>query len=205
MRAFSFFVCYILMMNHTPQIRRAIQFAARKHHGQMRVAHGGLPYIIHPFTVALLVAEDGAHDDVVAAALLHDTIEDTATTREEIASAFNERVAELVVAVSEVREQDGREIGWRERKDSYLALLARSADDALLIAMADKVDNIESRLDEYEREGETFFTHFSQPNSEYVWFHGEVLKLAEARLPEHPLTKRLAEVHARQVAAFAGK
>lgn len=82
-------------MNHTPQIRKAIHFAARKHHGHLRISSEPdkpLPYIVHLFSVALLVAEDGSGDDVVAAALLHDTIEDTQTTREEIAEAFNDRV-----------------------------------------------------------------------------------------------------------------
>ncbi|MFI5260753.1 MAG: HD domain-containing protein, partial [Candidatus Paceibacteria bacterium] len=103
-------------MNHTPQIKKAIQFAARKHHGQMRVETEPLPYITHLFSVALLVAEDGVHDDVVTAALLHDTIEDTGTTREEIVAAFNERVAELVESVSELKEKVGKALDWKERK-----------------------------------------------------------------------------------------
>src|ERR1035437_7961806 len=105
-------------MNHTPQIKRAIQFAARKHHGQFRRETDPLPYITHPFSVALLVAEDGAGDDVVTAALLHDTIEDTRTTREEIVEHFNERVAVLVEAVSEIKEKDGKKIKWKERKEA---------------------------------------------------------------------------------------
>lgn len=192
---------YTQPMNHTPQIKKAIQFAARKHDGQKRVADRSLPYITHPFSVALLVAEDGAHDDVVVAALLHDTLEDTATTREEIVEAFNGRVADLVAAVSEVR-QDGA--AWRERKMKYLDLLGRSDDDALLIAAADKIDNIESRLEEYACEGEAFLARFGQPNGEYLWFHGEVLRLVQARLPDHSLTKRFAEAHAKQLETFDG-
>ena len=108
-------------MNHTPQIKRAIQFAARKHHGHMRVAsttEAPLPYITHLFSVALLVAEDGAHDDVVTAALLHDVLEDTDTTREEIVAAFSEHVAELVEAVSEAKSLE-----WKARKEDYIALI----------------------------------------------------------------------------------
>lgn len=94
-------------MNHTPQIKSAIQFAARKHHGHMRQEAEPLPYITHLFSVALLVAEDGAGDDIVTAALLHDTLEDTDTTRKEIVQSFNEHVAELVEAISETKEKDG--------------------------------------------------------------------------------------------------
>ena len=187
-------------MNHTPQIKKAIQFAARKHHGQMRKEAEPLPYITHLFSVALLVAEDGASDDVVTAALLHDTLEDTETTRAELVSAFNERVAELVEAVSE-----SKELAWKERKERYLARLENADEDAVRIAAADKIDNIESKLEAYEREGESLLKRWSQPPAEYLWYHGEALRIAEMRLPEHPLTKRLAEAHAKEKEAFAGK
>lgn len=182
-------------MNHTPQIKRAIQFAARKHHGQFRKKIEPLPYITHLFSVALLVAEDGADDDVVTAALLHDTIEDTGTTREEITSAFNERVAILVESVSEIKEKNGKKLNWKERKTAYLANLENASDDALLIAIADKVDNVESRNEEFKREGALFLKRWKQPNKEYIWFYGEALRIAQSRLPEHSLTKRYTDAY----------
>lgn len=189
-------------MNHTPQIKKAIQFAARKHHGQFRKETEPLPYITHPFSVALLVAEDGAHDDVVTAALLHDTIEDTDTTREEIVKAFNERVAELIESVSEPKERDGKKLSWKERKMHYLAHLEDASDDAVLIAVADKIDNIESKLEAFESEGESLLQRWGQPVGEYIWYHGEALHIAVKRLPEHPLTKRLAEAYAKEKEVF---
>ena len=195
-------------MNHTPQIKKAIQFAARKHHGHMRVAGAQdepLPYITHLFSVALLVAEDGVHDDVVTAALLHDTIEDTSTTREEIAEAFNEYVAELVVAVSELRGSGGEMLNWKDVKTQYLAGMERASDDVVLIAVADKIDNVEGRIEGYKTDGDAFLAHWQQPNEEHLWFYGEALRIAQARLPEHPLTTRFAQVHARQCELFAGE
>ena len=192
-------------MNHTPQIKKAIQFAARKHHGQMRISGESLPYITHLFSVALLVAEDGADDDVVTAALLHDTLEDTDTTREEIVEAFNERVAGLVESVSEIKERDGKRIEWKEYKQNYLALMESVSDDALLIAIADKVDNVESRIEEYEKEGEAFLKRWKRPNEDYLWFYSEALRIAQVRLPEHPLTKRFAQAHERQQRVFEKK
>ena len=191
-------------MNHTPQIKRAIQFAARKHHGQMRRETEPLPYITHLFSVALLVAEDGADDDVVTAALLHDTLEDTDTTREEIIAAFNERVVALVESVSEIKEKEGKKFDWKERKMDYFARLEHASDDAVLIAIADKIDNIESKLESFEKEGETLLKRWKQPPGEYLWFHGEALRIAQERLPDHPLTKRLADVHTREKEVFAG-
>ena len=193
-------------MNHTPQIKKAIQFAARKHHGQMRVAREEdrpLPYITHLFSVALLAAEDGARDEIVIAALLHDTLEDTGTTRAELAHEFGEGVAELVEAVSERTEKDGKPLSWKERKEDYLERLAQASDEAVLIATADKVDNVESRIEEYEKSGEAFLKQWKRPNEDYLWFYGEAARIAQSRLPEHPLTKRLAQAQARQVALFA--
>ena len=154
-------------MNHTPQIKRAIQFAARKYHGQFRAEKEPLPYVTHLFSVALLVAEDGASDDVVTAALLHATLEDTDTTREEIVAAFNERVATLVAAVSEVKEKDG------------------------------------NKLEAFLKEGESLHASWKQPVEEYLWYHGEALRIAQKRLPEHRLSMRLAEVHAKEGKVFA--
>ncbi|MCR4333940.1 MAG: HD domain-containing protein [Patescibacteria group bacterium] len=192
-------------MNHTPQIKKAIQFAARKHHGQMRAEIEPLPYITHLFSVALLAAEDGADDNVVTASLLHDTLEDTDTTREELVSAFNERVAEFVEAVSEIKEKDGEKIHWKERKTAYLANLETAPDEAVLIAIADKVDNVESMLEAFEKEGPSFLIRLnhSDTNNDQIWFHGEALRIAQTRLPEHRLTKRYAEVYARECAMLS--
>lgn len=189
-------------MNHTPQIKKAIQFAAKKHHGQMRREAEPLPYITHLFSVALLVAEDGADDDVVTAALLHDTLEDTHTTHKEIVDVFNERVAELVASVSELTEKDGVTLDWKKRKMHYLAGVERASDGAVLIAIADKIDNIESKLEAFQTEGDVLLKRWKQPIEEYLWFHGEALCVARARLPEHPLTKRLAEAHAKEIKTF---
>jgi len=190
-------------MNHTPQIKKAIQFAAKKHHGQMRREAEPLPYVTHLFSTALLVAEGGADDDVVIAALLHDTLEDTETTREELVTAFNERIASLVESVSEPREKDGEILNWKERKTIYLENLEASSNDAVRIAVADKIDNIESKLEAFAREGKTLLERWSQPATEYIWYHGVVLKIALQRLPEHSLTKRLREVHTQECAIFS--
>jgi (p)ppGpp synthase/HD superfamily hydrolase len=187
-------------MNHTPQIKKAIQFSARKHQGQLRRESEPLPYITHPFSVAILVAEDGAHDDVVTAALLHDTIEDTETTREEIAAVFNEYVAELVMHVTE-----DKSLPWKARKAGYLTHLETAPEEALLIAMADKIDNIESKLEAFAKEGKALLERWAYPTTEYLWYHGEALKIAQKRLPDHRLTKRLHEVHTREREVLSGE
>lgn len=188
-------------MNHTPQIKKALQFAARKHDGQYRKEIQPLPYITHLISVALLVAEGGADDDTVTAALLHDTIEDTATTREEIAHEFNERVANLVETVTEPKDA---ELSWRMRKEHYLAKIEAGSDEALLVSLADKIDNIESKVAAFEREGAALLARWQQPFAEYLWYHEEVARIAKKRLPDHPLTLRLVEAVAYEAKTLAG-
>ncbi|MDB5244669.1 MAG: relA 1 [Parcubacteria group bacterium] len=159
-----------------------------------------MPVVTHLFSVALLVAEDGAPDDVVIAALLHDTLEDTETTRDEIISNFNRQVADYIAEVSEKKE-----LPWKERKVDYLALMETVSDGALLIAIADKVDNVESRNEEFEKEGEAFLKKWTRPNSDYIWFYGEALKISQERLPDHRLTKRYGEAFAQMSRLTEGK
>lgn len=180
-------------MNHTPEIKKAIQFAALKHRDHVRRNALAYPYITHLFSVALLVAETGAEDDAVIAALLHDTLEDTDTRPEEIERAFGPRVLALVQAVSEPRGAP-----WKTRKETYLAQLKNASENALLISLADKIDNTESKIEEFASEGQEFLEKFTQSGDDYLWFHSEVLKVMRERLPDHPLTKRLAEAHTKE-------
>jgi (p)ppGpp synthase/HD superfamily hydrolase len=189
-------------MNHTPEIKRAIQFAARKHHGQFRKESEPLPYITHPFSTALLVAETGADDETVIAALLHDTLEDTDTTEEEITGAFGRRVANIVIEVTEPADEVGHVLEWKERKKMYLAQIELGSEEALIVAMADKIDNIESRLEGFKHEGLQFSRKWSQSEDSYLWFYGAVLHIAEEKLPKHPLTKRLREAYRQEQKVF---
>lgn len=186
-------------MNHTPQIKKAIEFAAKKHQTHVRNGADALPYVTHLFSVALLVAEDGADDDIVCAALLHDVVEDTGTSWEEVAAAFNQRVADMVAEVSEPKD-----VPWKERKQTYLAQVEAASEGALLIATADKIDNLESKIAGFQREGGTFLGNWRQPPADYIWFNGEALRIAQQRIPEHRLTKRLASLHEREKTLFGG-
>lgn len=96
-------------------IHRAIYFAVQAHDGQKRKGTD-IPYIAHPFEVAQLLMEAGAEDEVVAAGLLHDTVEDTAVTAADVQKQFGVRVAELVMLCSEEKG-----LSWEERKNQMLA------------------------------------------------------------------------------------
>jgi guanosine-3',5'-bis(diphosphate) 3'-pyrophosphohydrolase len=121
----------------------AAELAARRHNGMARKGRGGEPYINHLAEVANLLsaATDGADAELVAAGWLHDTIEDTVTTREELAQKFSERVAALVVECT-----DDMSLPKAERRRLQVVNAPHKSPAAKLIKIADKISNIGARI-----------------------------------------------------------
>ena len=119
-------------------IRRAYRYADDKHRDQMR--HSGEPYITHPLGVARIAAGLGLDAETIQAALLHDVVEDTITTPEEIRGAFGARTEDLVVWLT---APDARVAGDAVR-DYYRRLLEQGPPDAHLLKIADRSDNLRS-------------------------------------------------------------
>ncbi len=119
-------------------ILRAAAFAAERHRDQRRKGSEAAPYINHPLALANLLATCGVDDPaVLAAALLHDTVEDTETTPEELADAFGADVAAIVVEVT-----DDKSLPKAERKRMQVEHAAHLSDQAKLVKLADKVCNL---------------------------------------------------------------
>jgi guanosine-3',5'-bis(diphosphate) 3'-pyrophosphohydrolase len=124
-------------------VSEAADFAARRHSGQQRKGRGNEPYVNHLAEVAnlLSIATDGTDAELVAAGWLHDTIEDTATTREELAQEFGERVTALVVEVT-----DDMTLPKQERRQKQIVDAPRKSPGTKLIKIADKISNIRARI-----------------------------------------------------------
>jgi len=124
-------------------VSEAAELAARRHTGMARKGRGNEPYINHLAEVANLLAlvTDGADAELVAAGWLHDTIEDAGTTREELAQKFSERVAALVVEVT-----DDVNLSQTERRQKQIEDAPRKSPGAKLIKIADKISNIRARI-----------------------------------------------------------
>jgi GTP diphosphokinase / guanosine-3',5'-bis(diphosphate) 3'-diphosphatase len=122
-------------------VARALDFAARKHSNQRRKGEAGEPYVNHLAEVARLVAEATEGRDTVAvlAALLHDAIEDTPTSREELEGEFGREVAEIVVEVT-----DDKSLPKAERKRLQVESAPHKSARAKLVKIADKTSNLRS-------------------------------------------------------------
>ncbi|WFU71917.1 MULTISPECIES: HD domain-containing protein [unclassified Bradyrhizobium] len=131
------------MLSPIRLISEAAEFAARRHNGMARKGRGNEPYINHLAEVANLLASatDGADAELVAAGWLHDAIEDTDTTREELAQTFSERVASLVVECT-----DDMSLPKAERRQKQIEDAPHKSPGAKLIKIADKVSNIGARI-----------------------------------------------------------
>jgi (p)ppGpp synthase/HD superfamily hydrolase len=130
-------------------IARALAKATEAHAGQVRNGSGGLPYIEHPRMVAATLAARDYADPTLAAALLHDVVEDSDTTVEDLRAAFGDEIADLVAALSDDESIED----YRARKDEHRGRVAAIDGDALAIYAADKLTNMTTLHSAIEAEG----------------------------------------------------
>jgi (p)ppGpp synthase/HD superfamily hydrolase len=168
-------------------IRAALEMAERGHLGQTRNGSGGMAYIHHPVAVAELLAAEGFGDEAVAAALLHDVVEDSDASVEDVRKRFGVRVADLVAALTDDESIEP----YERRKDLHRQRVEAAGGDALAIYGADKLSNISVLRRTYAEQGETVGEEFKAPLDvkEAVWRADLAMLRREA--PELPFLDRL--------------
>ena len=152
-----------LIMNKfldTNILDRAIIFAVNAHHNTERRGKG-FPYIVHPLEAVEIVATITPDQELLAAAALHDTIEDTDVTVSDIRREFGDRIADLVYAESDrftegVSEADS----WHDRKQAAIDRLAAASYDAKIVAMGDKLSNMRAIYRDYMQKGDDLWSIF---------------------------------------------
>jgi len=173
-----------------PRSREALAYAEEQHAGQLRKADGS-PFITHPIEVASLLYDAGAEDDVIAAGLLHDTIEKTDTDTAELRRRFGTRTAALVAAVTE----DEHINGYARRKAALRRQAEAAGPEALMVFAADKVSKV--RELPVERPGGEAETQ-SRTRQRRLTHYRHCLEMLERQLADSPLVKQLrAELEAR--------
>lgn len=152
---------------------KAFLFALYAHGEQKR--KDGLPYIMHPVEVAMELARNGADEDLICAGFLHDTIEDAFITREQLATAFSDKIADLVALDSENKEDS-----WEKRKSDALEELRAPGDrDHKMLMCADKLSNLRSLREGLESDGEAVWQRYKRGREKQAWlFHETVLALS---------------------------
>lgn len=160
----------------------AIELAARAHHGQVRKGTE-IPYLVHPLAVAAILIRARCPEHLVIAGVLHDTLEDTPLAAGEIRTRFGPQITDLVVALSEPDKQ----ASWRDRKAHTLAFLENEAgEEVLLVAVADKLDNVRALRRGLADEGETFWERFNRPEHDQGWYYRGLTRVFSTRLRAEP-------------------
>jgi (p)ppGpp synthase/HD superfamily hydrolase len=164
----------------SPLVRSALAQARSDHEGQVRNGSGGMPYVEHPMRVAALLAERGYGDEVLAAALLHDVVEDSETTLDELREKFGGEVAGLVGAMTDDEELED----YRERKAEHRERLAAAPVEALAIYGADKLTNSRTLRAAYASEGDAVRDEFKVPLELKLEIWEKDLELLREKAPE---------------------
>ena len=164
---------------NTAVLDRAIAFAVSKHAGTPRKGTM-IPYIVHPMEAAAIVAGMTDDQELIAAAVLHDTMEDTGTTWEELSETFGPRVANLVAAESEDKQEDNpAESTWKERKQATLDHLKKAGEEVRMLALADKLSNIRAiqrDVKDCAEKGISFWSRFNQKDpAMHGWYYGSMV------------------------------
>ena len=174
-------------MNQLPVVERALRLATRAHEGQKR-KDVDLPYIIHPVAVALIVAQYGFSETVIAAALCHDVLEDTEVTEDELRDELGDDVATIVKLLS---YDEG--ISWEEQRKRYVEVVRAAPIEVKAVSTADKIHNARSLIATYAERGPTAWSLFTRPKHIKLWFEEEMVKMLRETW-QHPMIEEYARL-----------
>lgn len=148
---------------------RATKFAVNAHHGVERRGKN-FPYILHPMEAANIVSTITTDPEMLAAAILHDTVEDTDVTFEQIRDEFGERVAHLVQHETCPLPKNEP---WRDRKQAQLDTLVASPYDSKVVAIGDKLSNLRAIALDHTQIGDKLWQRFKAPNGkeDVEWYY----------------------------------
>ncbi|MBR0297183.1 MAG: bifunctional (p)ppGpp synthetase/guanosine-3',5'-bis(diphosphate) 3'-pyrophosphohydrolase [Paludibacteraceae bacterium] len=162
----------------TELLDRAIIFAVKAHHNTERRGKG-FPYIVHPMEAVEIVATITPDQELLAAAALHDTIEDTDVTVDDIRREFGDRIAELVHAESDQINGEvfdaangDEEATWHARKQAAIDRLAAAPHDAKIVALGDKLSNMRAIARDYAVKGDELWKIFhAKDKADHEWHY----------------------------------
>jgi len=156
----------------TDLLDRAIMFAVRAHAGTERRGKG-FPYIVHPMEAVEIVATMTPDQELLAAAALHDTVEDTDVTVDQIRAEFGDRIASLVASESDTFEQGvSEEDSWHARKQAAIDRLSSASHDAKIVALGDKLSNMRAIARDYAMQGDKLWNLFhAKDPKDHEWHY----------------------------------
>ncbi len=162
-------------------IEKATRIMLEAHAGQKRKTDDS-PYVVHPIMTAIKLAKHKFPDEVIAAGLLHDVLEDTKYPAAKIKKELGDKVLKIVQTVSEDKSLPS----WEERKLKYIARVKAGNSAAKAVSIADKIHNLESILAGHRTMGAKIWNKFTRGKNKKIWLESQMLKMFKSNW-KHPM------------------
>lgn len=164
------------------RIEQAIRAAAVLHKNQLRKGSMPFPYVTHLVATAFTLMDYTQDEDVIIAALLHDTLEDTDYTIDELQEDFGGKVREIVEAVTEPKSTPEQKVSFKDKKRIYAEQLKKAPEASLLVAAADKIHNFRTTVEDYTDDHERFIQDFGKNFEERLEAYQNIANVINNRL-----------------------
>ncbi len=164
------------------RVEQAIRAAAVLHKNQLRKGSMPFPYITHLVATAFTLLDYTEDEDVIISALLHDTLEDTDYTIDELQEDFGGKVREIVEAVTEPKSTPENRVSFKERKRVYAEQLKKGPKEAVLVAAADKIHNFRTLVEDYTDAHDRFMQDFGKNFDERLEAYQVIANVINNRL-----------------------
>ena len=148
----------------------AILFATKAHDGQRRKSDD-VAMIFHPFTVGMILQRAGMSEDTVIAGILHDVVEDTKYSLDDIEKIFGKHVRDIVDEVTE-----DKSLAWKERKIEAIEKVRTASFEGKMVECVDKINNLETLYDLLVEKGDVAWESFHKPLEDQTWYYTEMYK-----------------------------
>jgi (p)ppGpp synthase/HD superfamily hydrolase len=166
-------------------VEKASLIAFVAHAGQVR-KDGGSPYVIHPYMATLILSSYGFEERVLAAALVHDVLEDTQVTAEQLEGLLGADVVAIVRVLTE-----DKALPWETRKEQYVEAIRHASPEVKAVSLADKIHNLESLFAAHAVQGAEIWKVFNRGREQKLWFEKSLLRAFQETW-SHPLIDRYA-------------
>lgn len=170
-------------------LENAIKLVFKAHRGQVR-RNDDIEFAYHPIAVAMMLQANGCNEEIVITGLLHDIIEDTSYDYEYLKEHYGSRIADNVLMLSE----DKSIKNFRERKEKFFNKIEYVSNDLILIELFDKIHNLESDYDTYQKEGMDMYQRSNSTYEDIKWFYLEFRNIFRERIKNKTLLRRYEEL-----------
>lgn len=167
----------------TEKTQKALERASALHEGQVRKGEAAVPYVTHLVAVAGILQRHTDDEDVIVAALLHDTLEDTNYTKEQMIEEFGERVYQIVWGVTIPEAHASTSETWTKDRKGYYQNLSDGPGESAMVATADKIHNFATTLAQFP-DKKSFIEAFGENLDDRIHVYERIVELLSQRVPE---------------------